>query len=107
MPAALIILLVAHWLMAVLWACRTALILGCEHSCKEAVDVLLRAGADVGAVDCFGHDSYYYARICKNPELVVLIRNAVESAAKGKGWNPPFQRICQTPHWHINHNNLP
>ncbi|XP_048886065.1 uveal autoantigen with coiled-coil domains and ankyrin repeats protein-like isoform X1 [Brienomyrus brachyistius] len=63
---------------------KTALILGCEYSCKEAVEVLLRAGADVAAVDCFGHDSLYYARICKNPDLVTLIRNAVESAAKAK-----------------------
>uniref|UniRef100_A0A8C9WH70 Uveal autoantigen with coiled-coil domains and ankyrin repeats n=1 Tax=Scleropages formosus TaxID=113540 RepID=A0A8C9WH70_SCLFO len=61
---------------------KTALILGCEYVCKDAVEVLLRAGADVMAVDGFGHDSYHYARLSKNVELVALVRNAVESAAK-------------------------
>ncbi|KPP65466.1 uveal autoantigen with coiled-coil domains and ankyrin repeats-like, partial [Scleropages formosus] len=74
---------------------KTALILGCEYVCKDAVEVLLRAGADVMAVDGFGHDSYHYARLSKNVELVALVRNAVESAAKAKGAAKMEQRLRQ------------
>lgn len=62
---------------------RTALILGCEYACKDAVDVLLKHGADVTAVDGFGHDSYHYARLGKNQELVSLVKSYLDSATKG------------------------
>lgn len=62
---------------------RTALILGCEYACKDAVDVLLKHGADVTAVDGFGHDSYHYARLSKNQELVSLVKSYLDSATKG------------------------
>lgn len=62
---------------------RTALILGCEYGCKDAVEVLLRNGADVTAVDGFGHDGYHYARLSKNQELVTLVKSYLESATKG------------------------
>lgn len=62
---------------------RTALILGCEYACKDAVDVLLKHGADVTAVDGFGHDSYHYARLSKNQELVSLVKSYLDSASKG------------------------
>ncbi|KAI5626239.1 uveal autoantigen with coiled-coil domains and ankyrin repeats isoform X2 [Silurus asotus] len=57
---------------------KTALILGCEFACKEAVEVLLRSGADVTVVDSLGHDSYYYAQLSKNPELISLIRSYLD-----------------------------
>lgn len=62
---------------------RTALILGCEYACKDAVDVLLKHGAEVTAVDGFGHDSYYYARLSKNQELVSLVKSYLDCATKG------------------------
>lgn len=62
---------------------RTALILGCEFACKDAVEVLLKSGADVTAVDSFGHDSYHYARLSKNPELISLIKSCLDNV-KGK-----------------------
>ncbi|XP_062845626.1 uveal autoantigen with coiled-coil domains and ankyrin repeats isoform X2 [Trichomycterus rosablanca] len=63
---------------------KTALILGCEYGCKEAVEVLLKNGADVTAVDSFNHDSYHYARLTKNPELVSLIKSYLDNATKAK-----------------------
>uniref|UniRef100_A0A8C2GGK6 Uveal autoantigen with coiled-coil domains and ankyrin repeats b n=1 Tax=Cyprinus carpio TaxID=7962 RepID=A0A8C2GGK6_CYPCA len=62
---------------------KTALILGCEYACKDAVDVLLKHGADVTAVDSSGHDSYHYARLSKNQELVSLVKSYLDSATKG------------------------
>ncbi|KAK3510077.1 hypothetical protein QTP70_026807, partial [Hemibagrus guttatus] len=64
-------------------ASRTALILGCEFACKDAVEVLLKSGADITAVDSFGHDSYHYARLSKNQELINLIKSYLDNA-KGK-----------------------
>ncbi|XP_017559053.1 uveal autoantigen with coiled-coil domains and ankyrin repeats protein isoform X1 [Pygocentrus nattereri] len=63
---------------------KTALILGCEYACKDAVEVLLRNGTDVTAVDGFGHDSYHYARLSKNQELVNLVKSYLDSATKAK-----------------------
>uniref|UniRef100_A0A673KKV2 Uveal autoantigen with coiled-coil domains and ankyrin repeats protein-like n=1 Tax=Sinocyclocheilus rhinocerous TaxID=307959 RepID=A0A673KKV2_9TELE len=62
---------------------KTALILGCEYACKDAVGVLLKHDADVTAVDGFGHDSYHYARLGKNQELVSLVKSYLDSATKG------------------------
>ncbi|XP_042583671.1 uveal autoantigen with coiled-coil domains and ankyrin repeats protein-like isoform X2 [Cyprinus carpio] len=63
---------------------KTALILGCEYACKDAVDVLLKHGADVTAVDGFSHDSYHYARLSKNQELVSLVKSYLDIATKAK-----------------------
>ncbi|XP_077084826.1 uveal autoantigen with coiled-coil domains and ankyrin repeats protein isoform X1 [Siphateles boraxobius] len=63
---------------------KTALILGCEYACKDAVEVLLKHGADVTAVDGFSHDSYHYARLSKNQELVSLVKIYLDSATKAK-----------------------
>ncbi|XP_062406005.1 uveal autoantigen with coiled-coil domains and ankyrin repeats protein [Sardina pilchardus] len=63
---------------------KTALILGCEYACRDAVEVLLRSGADVTATDGAGHDSYHYARISKNQELVALVRSYLDSTNKAK-----------------------
>ncbi|XP_036400233.1 uveal autoantigen with coiled-coil domains and ankyrin repeats protein-like isoform X2 [Megalops cyprinoides] len=63
---------------------KTALILGCEYACKDAVEVLLKGGADVTAVDGLGHDSYHYARLSKNPELVGLVKDALDSFTQAK-----------------------
>lgn len=57
--------------------------LGCEYGCREAVEVLLRAGADVTLVDSLGHDCAYYSRIGDNLEILSLIRTAVESSPRG------------------------
>uniref|UniRef100_A0A3Q3DBC8 Uveal autoantigen with coiled-coil domains and ankyrin repeats n=1 Tax=Hippocampus comes TaxID=109280 RepID=A0A3Q3DBC8_HIPCM len=59
---------------------KTALILGCEYSCKDAVEVLLKSGADVKDVDSLGHDAFHYARLSKNPELVNLVKGYLEKA---------------------------
>ncbi|XP_047675405.1 uveal autoantigen with coiled-coil domains and ankyrin repeats isoform X1 [Tachysurus fulvidraco] len=58
---------------------KTALILGCEFACKDAVEVLLKSGADVTAVDSSGHDSYHYARLSKNHELINLIKSYLDN----------------------------
>ncbi|KAM9366782.1 uveal autoantigen with coiled-coil domains and ankyrin repeats isoform 2-T2 [Symphorus nematophorus] len=63
---------------------KTALILGCEYGCKDAVEVLLKSGADVKAVDSLGHDSFYYARLSKNPELVAVVKSYLDKAARDK-----------------------
>lgn len=60
------------------------MILGCEYACKDAVEVLLRSGAEVTATDGFNHDSYHYARLSKNPELVALVKSYLDSANKGR-----------------------
>lgn len=62
---------------------RTALILACESSCKEAVDVLLKTKADVSAVDIYGHDAYHYARLSQKPDLITLVQHALEKNTKG------------------------
>ncbi|KAG5270301.1 hypothetical protein AALO_G00191120 [Alosa alosa] len=63
---------------------KTALILGCEYACRDAVEVLLRSGADVTATDGSGHDSYHYARLSKNQELVALVKSYLDSTNKAK-----------------------
>ncbi|KAI1889419.1 hypothetical protein AGOR_G00162680 [Albula goreensis] len=63
---------------------KTALILGCEFGCEEAVEVLLQGGADVTAVDNFGYDSYHYARLSKSPELLTLVKRALDRSSKAK-----------------------
>ncbi|XP_077420006.1 uveal autoantigen with coiled-coil domains and ankyrin repeats protein isoform X2 [Vanacampus margaritifer] len=63
---------------------KTALILGCEYGCKDAVEVLLKSGADVKDVDSLGHDAFHYARLSKNPELVLLVKGYLEKASKEK-----------------------
>lgn len=63
---------------------RTALILGCEFSCKDAVEVLLKSGADVKAVDGLGHDAYHYTRFSKDPELIAMVRSYLEKANRGQ-----------------------
>ncbi len=62
---------------------RTALILGCEYGCKDAVEVLLRSGADVKAVDGLGHDAFHYARLSKNPELLTMVKSFLDKASRG------------------------
>uniref|UniRef100_A0A3P8Z0Z7 Uveal autoantigen with coiled-coil domains and ankyrin repeats b n=1 Tax=Esox lucius TaxID=8010 RepID=A0A3P8Z0Z7_ESOLU len=63
---------------------KTALILGCEYSCKDAVEVLLKSGADVSVMDSLGHDSYHYARLSKNQELVTLVKTYLDQVTKAK-----------------------
>lgn len=63
--------------------CRTALMLGCEYGCKDAVEVLLKNGADVTLVDALGHDCFYYARIGDSAEILSLIKSAFEESSKG------------------------
>ncbi|MBN3318753.1 UACA protein, partial [Atractosteus spatula] len=59
---------------------KTALILGCEYACKDAVE----RGADVTAVDVFGHDGYHYARLSKDAELVTLVKEALDKVTRAK-----------------------
>lgn len=56
--------------------------LGCEYGCKDAVEVLLRNGADVSLVDALGHDCSYYARIGDSVEILALIKAALEESNK-------------------------
>lgn len=56
--------------------------LGCEYGCKDAVEVLLRNGADVSAVDALGHDCSYYARIGDSVDILQLIKAAFEESGK-------------------------
>lgn len=62
---------------------RTALMLGCEYGCKDAVEVLIKNGADVSLLDALGHDSSYYARIGDNLDILTLLKTASENATKG------------------------
>uniref|UniRef100_A0A8C6ZBH7 Uveal autoantigen with coiled-coil domains and ankyrin repeats n=1 Tax=Nothoprocta perdicaria TaxID=30464 RepID=A0A8C6ZBH7_NOTPE len=64
---------------------RTALMLGCEYGCKDAVEVLLRNGADVSLADGLGHDCAYYARIGDNIDILALIKAAVSRLSQK--WN--------------------
>lgn len=63
---------------------RTALMLGCEYGCKDAVEVLLRNGADVALTDGLGHDCAYYARIGDNIDILALIKAALEDSSRGR-----------------------
>ncbi|MBN3306594.1 UACA protein, partial [Amia calva] len=73
---------------------KTALMLGCEYSCREAVEVLLQSGADVTAKDVFDHDSYHYARLGKDPQLVVVVRAALDNATRGRSRIEMAPRPC-------------
>ncbi|NXB43962.1 UACA protein, partial [Leucopsar rothschildi] len=63
---------------------RTALMLGCEYGCRDAVEVLLRNGADVALTDGLGHDCAYYARIGDNIDILALIKAALEDSSRGR-----------------------
>ncbi|KAL2300859.1 hypothetical protein Nmel_013751 [Mimus melanotis] len=58
--------------------------LGCEHGCRDAVQVLLRNGADAAVTDGLGHDCAYYARIGDNLDILALIRAALEDSSRGR-----------------------
>lgn len=75
---------------------RTALILGCEFGCKDAVEVLLKSGADVKAVDSLGHDAFYHARFSKNPELVAMVKSYLDKANRGQVAKHP-RRVYTVP----------
>lgn len=64
---------------------RTALMLGCEYGCTDAVEVLIKNGADVSLLDALGHDSSYYARIGDNLDILTLLKTASENINKGTG----------------------
>lgn len=64
--------------------CRTALILACEHVCREVVEVLLKHKADVTTVDLHGHDLCHYARLSGDQALIMMIKQAWDAASKGK-----------------------
>lgn len=66
-------------------AFRTALMLGCEYGCRDAVEVLVKNGADVTLLDALGHDSSYYARIGDNLDILNLLKTASENTNKGAG----------------------
>lgn len=57
--------------------------LGCEYGCRDAVEVLVRNGADLTLLDALGHDSSYYARIGDNLDILNLLKTASESTSKG------------------------
>lgn len=63
---------------------RTALMLGCEYGCIDAIEVLIKNGADVTLLDALGHDSSYYARMSDNLDLVNLLKTATENTNKGR-----------------------
>lgn len=62
---------------------RTALIIACENTCKETVEILLKSKADVSAVDLYGHDAYHYAKLSQKQDLITLLQHALETATKG------------------------
>uniref|UniRef100_A0A2K5IWI5 t-SNARE coiled-coil homology domain-containing protein n=1 Tax=Colobus angolensis palliatus TaxID=336983 RepID=A0A2K5IWI5_COLAP len=62
---------------------RTALMLGCEYGCRDAVEVLIKNGADISLLDALGHDSSYYARIGDNLDILTLLKTASENTNKG------------------------
>lgn len=72
--------------------------MGCEFGCKDAVEVLLKSGADVKAVDSLGHDAFHYARISKNAELVAMVKSYLDKANRGQMAKHPQRRlyICFT-----------
>lgn len=74
---------------------RTALILGCEFGCKDAVEVLLKNGADVNAVDSMGHDAFHYARLNRNQELIALIKSYLDKANRGQNMRRPCRHLFE------------
>lgn len=69
------------------WLFRTALILGCEYGCKDAVEVLLKSGADVKAIDTLGHDAFHYARLSKNSELIAIVKAYLDKITRGQSYS--------------------
>lgn len=59
--------------------------LGCEYGCKDAVEVLIKNGADVSLLDALGHDGSYYARIGDNLDILALLKTASENTSRGIG----------------------
>lgn len=57
--------------------------LGCEYGCKDAVEVLVKNGADLTLLDALGHDSSYYARIGDNLDVLNLLKTASGTTSKG------------------------
>lgn len=47
------------------------------------MEVLLKSGSDVKAVDNLGHDAYHYARHGQNPEVVAMVKSYLEKANRG------------------------
>lgn len=68
--------------------------LGCEYGCRDAVEVLVRNGADATLLDALGHDSSYYARIGDNLDILNLLKAASENTSKGA--NRFLDRISYT-----------
>lgn len=60
--------------------------MACEHPCHEVVEVLLKNKADVTAVDIYGHDPYYYARLSDDQALIIMVKQALEAASKGESF---------------------
>lgn len=48
------------------------------------MEVLLKSGADVKAVDSLGHDAFHYARLSKNLELVAMVKSYLDKANRGQ-----------------------
>lgn len=62
--------------------------LGCEYGCRDAVEVLMKNGADLTLLDALGHDSSYYARIGDNLDILNLLKTASEATSKGDSGFP-------------------
>ncbi|XP_069766274.1 uveal autoantigen with coiled-coil domains and ankyrin repeats-like isoform X3 [Narcine bancroftii] len=75
---------------------RTALMLGCKSDCKDAVEVLLNHGADVTLMDQQSHQCWHYAQLSKNPEVLALIRAAMEKVVKAKEPSVKLPHVPQT-----------
>lgn len=75
----------SHKLLTFLSVFRTALMLGCEYGCRDAVEVLVKNGADVTLLDALGHDSSYYARIGDNLDILNILKTASENTNTGAG----------------------
>ncbi|XP_042631229.1 uveal autoantigen with coiled-coil domains and ankyrin repeats-like isoform X1 [Cyprinus carpio] len=74
---------------------KTALIIACENTCKETVEILLKSKADVSAVDLYGHDAYHYAKLSQKQDLITLVQHALETATKAKEAATVSQKIQQ------------
>lgn len=48
------------------------------------MEVLLKSGADVKAVDGLGHDAHHYARFSKDQELVTMVKSYIDKANRGQ-----------------------
>lgn len=56
--------------------------LDCEYGCRDVVEALIKNGADISWMDAVGHDSYYYAWIGVNLDILTLLKTAVRSTVK-------------------------